>query len=229
MLHYKKQLGFSILSIILIIVAIIIVIGVWALSGNSNASSNKSSIDIQSSSIINDGLAIKLAFDTLITQGASPTNVRYKPNTIGTLEAPNILDTINGISAPKPNIKSIRSSNLTASDGIWILGSMNINGLGLNGVSDFEQVILLTGVKDSVCQSINQTLHGSAFIPATNFSNSSVFVSNFMNPINANNPNSNVAMQILDMTSITSWMNGCLAAANNLTDHNMYYQVLYIK
>lgn len=130
----------------------------------------------------------------LLFKGEAPRNIRFLPNVGSTAIAPNILDPINGIYLTQPNLKSLRNSNLNPSDGFWILGSINIKGLGLEGIFDFEQAILLTGVQDSVYQSIYKTIHGSSFIPPTTAINSASFVSNFSTPINVNNPNSNVVL-----------------------------------
>lgn len=164
-INLKKQTGFSILAVILVIVAVIVAIGVWALSGQTNTSNlGNSTSDIQAASIINDSSSMKLAFDSLIVNGYSASSIVFLPNTASTGTAPNMLEPTNGVQVPKPNTKAIKAGSI-APEGIWVYNPTGFKLVSLGGSTAAEQILLLAGVKKDVCERINNTLHGSTTIP----------------------------------------------------------------
>jgi type II secretory pathway pseudopilin PulG len=217
-MRLKKRNGFSILAIILVIVAVIVAIGVWALSGTSNTSSASSSTsDIQVSALMNDTSAIKLAFDELIINGASDTSIVFVPNALSTPQAPNVLDTVNGIAMPRPSSKMIRD-DATEPNGIYVYSKTFATG------SQYKKAILLAGLKDSVCSGINKSLNGDANIPKYGSINDS---QGFVTGATASNPNSNVVIDFSSngLSAFSGWTIGCIAGAG-ASDNNMFFRVL---
>lgn len=219
-IRLKKKDGFSILAIILVIVAVIVAIGIWALSGESNtSSSSSSSAKISASAIINDSSSIKLAYDTLTINGASNTDIIFMPNVAN---KNNVLDTKDGISLPKASA-NIFKSDFVEPNGIWV---MNKNFYSLKGsIGQPDTVIMLAGIKDTVCSQINNQQYGSTFIPTyPPFNNSEQFVQG----ATATNPNSNVQVDFstggTDTNSL-DWESGCIKGAT-ANDNNVYFRVL---
>lgn len=145
----KRKNGFSILAIILVIITVIVAIGIWA---GSNS--------VMASSIVNDSSSIKLAYDSLVIQGAS--NIIFMPNVASNGSTSNILDPLNGIETPRPSAKAINTDLGGDPTGIWVL---NKNFGSMLSPSNPDAAIVLSGIKDSVCKSINKTLYGSETIP----------------------------------------------------------------
>jgi len=218
-LNLQKQNGFSILAIILVIVAVIVAIGVWALSGKTNTSnSGDSSVSIMASTIVNDSSSIKLAYDTLNIAGVS--NIIFMPNQTG---QNNMLDPVNGITSSKANPKSI-NSDLGEPMGTWVY-SKNF-GTTL-GPSNPDTAILLPGVKDGVCKAINKTLFGSDTIPEYGPATGANF---FVNGATVANPNTTQAIDFssagVQMNSLT-WDMGCIRSPGS-TDQNVFFKVLKV-
>lgn len=210
--------GFSILSIILVIVAIIVAIGVYALSGSSSTGSNTGSADIQASAVQNDALALKTRFDELVINGATASQITYKPNNT---DQYNMIDSSKGLYAPKP-VSKVLQDGATAPVGVWVYAKWAIAGLG----SAFaENVIILGGVKTSVCESINNNLYGSKDIPKYGPLND---VGAFVSGATALDPNTAIVVDFSTggATSGLVWTSGCIAGANNAPDNNVYFKVL---
>ena len=218
-LNYKKQQGFSILAVILVIVAVIVAIGVWALSGQTNTSnSGNSTSDIQASSIVNDASSIKLAFDTLIVNGSDATKVVFVPNTASTAGAPNMLDPTNGIQAPKANTNAIRSG-ATAAEGVWVYNGTAFKGHTV-GTTAADQAILLAGIKDTICQRINNTLYGKTEVPAITVTTPTASATSLV-------PTTAAAVDLLTATPAgvpTGWTSGCIGTGT--ADSNFYFRIL---
>lgn len=214
-IQLKQQQGFSILAVILVIVAVIVAIGVWALSGQTNTSnSSNSSADIQAASIVNDGGSIKLAFDTLIINGTSAANITFIPNTAGT---GNMLDPTTGIQSPKPNSNAIRTG-ATVPDGLWVYNPTAFKGATV-GTTAADQAIVLSGIKDSVCSRINNTLYGSTVLP----------VLSAAAPVTSATAAAPTTAAAIDLSSIaatppTGWTSGCIATGT--ADSNFYFRIL---
>ena len=221
-INYKKQQGFSILAVILVIVAVIVAIGVWALSGQSNTSnSSTSTSDIQASAIVNDGASLKLAFETLVINGSSPSTLVFIPNTASTATAPNMLDPTNGVQIPKPNAQAIRA-NAVAPEGLWVYNGTTFRGRNVGTNTAADQVLLLAGVKDGICQRINNNLYGASTIPAvTTITTGAAFVTG----ATATAPTSTTAIDLSANTAVDGWQHGCISA-NGVADNNLYFRVL---
>lgn len=224
----KKQKGFSILAVILVIVAVIVAIGVWALSGQTNTSSTgQSTNDIQSAAIINDGASIKLAFDTLITNGTSANNITFMPNISSST---NMLDPMNGIKVPIANKKALFDDQpVNPPYGLWIYNN-NFKGNSIGDITKPSKVILLTGIKDSVCSRINQTLHGSTDVPPAGFPimETAITGASLINPNSVTEINLNTSPYA---APTAGWTAGCVATSNNDTkfsNFNVYYNILKI-
>lgn len=217
----QKQKGFSILAVILVIVAVIVAIGVWSLSGQTNTSNaSNSSSDILASSIANDGASIKLAFDTLVINGASPTSIVFIPPTTATT-APNMLDVVAGIQLPKPNAKTVRQGS-TVPEGMWIYAPNTFSAKTI-GSSSIDKLIVIAGVKDSVCQRINNTLYGSTTIPPSGITD----VNALFSDVTAANPTTMASSFSLATSTTTAdgWTSGCLSTGG-IADKNLYFKVL---
>lgn len=217
-LNLQKRNGFSILAIILVIVAVIVAIGVWALSGKTNTNnSGDSSTSILASTIINDSSSIKLAYDTLNISGVS--NIIFMPNQAG---ANNILDPVNGITTYKASAQAI-NKDLPEPMGFWVYSKTFVTTLG---PSNPDTVILLSGVKDTVCKSINKTLYGSDLIPEYGPATGAQF---FVNGATATNPNTTTAIEFATATGTRdlTWDIGCIKSPG-ATDQNLFFKVLKV-
>ena len=215
-LNYKKQQGFSILAVILVIVAVIVAIGVWALSGQTNTSnSGNSTSDIQASSIVNDASSIKLAFDSLLINGANSANIVFVPNQPSTGSVPNMLDPSNGIQYPKPNSNAIKATP-DATQGIWVYNSTTFKGSSV-GTTAADQTIVLAGLKDIVCQRINNTLYGLAVTPVTTVTTPTLGAT-------ATAPTTTAAIDLSTVTAANGWSSGCISTGT--ADSNFYFRIL---
>jgi hypothetical protein len=218
-LKIKRKNGFSILAIILVIVAVIVAIGVWALSGKTNTSnSGDSGNSIMASTIVNDSMSIKLAYDTLNISGVS--NIIFVPNQAG---ANNMLDPVNGITAYKASAQAINKDQPDPM-GTWVMSKT----FGTNlSPSNPDTAILLSGVKDTICKNINKTLHGSDTIPEYGPATGAQF---FVNGATVANPNTTQAIDFasggVQVNSLT-WDIGCIKPPGAI-DQNLFFKVLKI-
>lgn len=214
----KKEQGFSILAIILVIVAIVVAIGVWALSGQSNSSSSQnSSAELVVSSILNDSSSIKSRFDELVIGGANPENITFKPNLASSY---NILDPQNGIPLLKAPTNAIRGESAIP-EGIYVY-SKTIKGNQIGSEKD-DYAIVLAGVKATVCRKLNYITYGSENVPKiTSIGNAAGFVAN----ATAADPNTTVAIDLSSMDSVQGWTMGCVASGSSDSDENFFFRIL---
>lgn len=167
-IKYKQQKGFSIFAVILVIVAVIVAIGIWALSGQSNAQNNSDSTnDIMMSEIINGSSSIKLAYDKLVINGANPLEVNYSRS--DEPDALNILDPLTGIEEPNVNLKAFipgiihfPGDNNEEVDRITIPWAL-IPFFQSNLYSGKKPIIMLIGITDALCKKINTVYNGVNF------------------------------------------------------------------
>lgn len=223
-----KEKGFSILSVILVIVAVIISLSVWAVSGSTNSSNNSANADVLASTIINDGVLIKTAYDKLLLDGANSSNIVFVPNQDSTTNAPNMLDPVKGITVPQLNTNALRLTvNSNVPEGIWVYNAADFRAPYVGTPTINDPTILVSGLKDSVCLSINKTLHGIDSIPV--YSGVSMGTM-FTQGATKENPQSvaNIFPFILGTVSTMYWSRGCVAA-NGVKDNNMYFMVLQAK
>lgn len=221
----KQQQGFSILAVILVIVAVIVAIGVWALSGQTNTSnSSTSSIDIQAASIINDGASIKLAFDALIINGLTASNIAFMPSLVS---PNNILDPTTGIALPKLNPNALKASPNTT-EGFWVFNKASFYGDNV-GTSALDIAIAVGGIKDSVCQRINFNLYGFAEKP-TYLGGSGSSTLTLGASVLA--PTVRITAGVKDLATSTpsanlstnGWTSGCIGSS--VPDSNTYFKIL---
>lgn len=234
----KNKKGFSILAVILVIVAVIVTIGIWTLSGQSNNSSlSSSSADVEAAAIINNSGIIKLEFDKLVINGVSPTAIGFylpgqKPpqpidpyyGNVGKITSDiNILDPIKGISLPTISAKAINNPDKFIFVGNWTYGFLRIGGIGI--LENPDQVIALQGLKKEVCESINKILHGSKVSPKyvdAQSENPNLELSNgdgFKNYFQ---------IRTLDdfAPETTGWTSGCIGNDDENSISNTYFLVL---
>lgn len=223
MKFYNKEKGFSILAVILVIVAVIVAIGIWALSGQTNTSnaSNRTN-DIQASTLINDSVNIKLAFDKLVINGANSYSVVFIPNVASTATAPNILDTVNGITLPKVNPNAIKLGAIVP-EGMWVYNPNNFQGRLIGGTLGdvFDHTVVVAGIKKSICEKINYTLYGSNSIPILNIANSASVVTGATLAA----PTTNAPTLISGLLEPAGWMTGCIGT-NAGGDDNFFFKIL---
>lgn len=236
-----QQKGFSIIAVLLIVVVIIIAIGIWAFSGSSSVgglSERKSAIE--AASIINDGNTIQTSYDALRLKGVSYTSIVFIP---GSTNVNNMLHPTNGVPPVIPAATSLGTS-LEPTEGYWIYNPKNLTGSnigygGIGGPSDpHDPAIYLTGIKDSVCKSINKTLHKTDTIPKANagliggpfFTTGTITADS-----TRQNPMSSINFTLNTVSGLSNWEKGCfgLQVANMSTgnhdetqNHNVYFHIL---
>lgn len=217
-INSSAQKGFSILSVILILVVIIAAIGIWALSGSTNTSGASSGgAKIQASSILNDSSSIKLAFDSLIINGTHKDSITYALD--GSVNS-----MLTGMAAPTVSANSFKSDAF-GSEGYFVHSKV----VGLNITNDNNQhpVIMLAGLKNSVCEQLNSDLHGTTQIPVyASFTDARQFTAG----ATRDNPNTTAPVDFksngLGAGHITeNWTQGCISGTNT-TDSNLYFRKL---
>lgn len=221
----KRKNGFSVLAVILIIVAVIIAIGIWTTSGQSNVS-NANMDEIYAAAIITDGEKIKLGFQKVeinggihsyFVGGSSASNViKYSP--LASVGDPyNVLDPKFGIKKVVVN-KAALNPSIPPIEGVFNYSSFGmLTSLGV--ASKAEQAILLYDVRDSVCKAINKTLNGTTSIPSLIFNNPHLpEESNLKNYEN---------IDLLSVAETFGWSAGCISYMAG-QDRGVYFQVLKV-
>lgn len=204
--NFKKQAGNTIAGL-LILVAII------GCDSTNSSSSSTSTVDVMGSSITDDAAAIKSAFDTMLANGASSTSITFIPATAGDS---NILDPTTGIPMPVSNANAFL--NTTFPNGAWIYQS-GLKGSGV-GTTAAEISILVPGVKDGVCQQINNRLYGSTTIPASGLATTA-----FTTGALESTPSSSNAADMSAVAAIGGWVAGCVTTTDG-ADRNVFFRVL---
>lgn len=221
-MRVKKQKGFSILAVILVIVAVIVAIGVWALSGQSNTNDSNKRASISASSLISESSSIKLAFDKIIINGDGvKSSITYMP---GVPDKSNILDPSDGLSLSNGGDALIEDTDIK---NFVFSKKVAVTGAGSN--SKYDAVILLAGVKDAVCREVNHQMNGVALdFPIPAFEPLGGF-REFIVGASASNPNSNVQLDFSTVVALRNlnWANGgCIKGASNSEGNNVFYRVL---
>ncbi len=217
----RRERGFSILAVILVIVAVIVAIGIWALSGQANTDSgSNASTDVLASGIVTDGQALKLGFDTIVINGGNASQIVFTPGDPNPL---NVLNPVTGIALPAAPAKAINSDSYP--NQVWTYNkNFVIPNLGVSSAQDY--VVMLGGIKDAVCKKINKNLHGDETLPVVGYLQN---VRAFMGSATASDPNSSVAV---DFTTAgaplngLSWVSGCIRGADNQDGDNVYFVVV---
>ncbi len=193
--------------------AVIVAIGVWALSGQANTNDTSASVKPLASAILTDSAKLNLAFQKVLINGGSASNVLFKPN---------LKDENNMLSDEELNFygSKIMRENNEVSNFIY---NKNTNFIGSSGKHD--ATIYLAGVKDSVCKEINTQLYGSSDVP--------VFpvipeYRGFITGASNTDPNSSVQIDLstAPATSSLNWSKGCIRGANASLDNNVYFFIL---
>lgn len=213
----KRKNGFSILGVILVVVAVIVAIGIWALSGQANTSDNSANVKPLASAILNDSSSIKASFDKILIDGGSASSVVFQP---ALQDKNNILDPNDGITNPSQGKALIEGVAMTS-----YVFNRNTNFTG--GSSKKDITIMLAGIRDSVCKEINSQVNGTAEIPV--FAPIGDYYA-FISGASASDPNSNVQ---LDMTTALTtrdlnWSIGCIKGASTYDGNNIFFRVLKV-
>lgn len=200
----RKEQGFSILAIILLIVAIIASIGIWTLSGQTNFSdygnSNKS---IYADSLMNDAAVLQDEYNKILIQGGNP---RIITDTSSILYRNSSTYALN---FQKPNINIFNNNTSKIDEKIWLLTTIMGNKVGSNiGDNGF----VFVGVKKEICEIINKNLNNTTNIP----------VSDTHSLVTAGIPPSLSALSIPQTTETEGWLEGCVQLDVNLRGAETY-------
>lgn len=213
--NYRNKQGGNI--ILLILGAILLVGGlvVFLTSGNSNSTNTSSaSSQVIGSSVMADASSVKDMFDQLVGYKLlAPTSITFVP---GTASPSNLLDTAAGLQKPISNANAY--INTTFPNGAWIYQTgLKVNGIG-TAAAEFSLVTV--GVKDTVCQQINNSLWGSTAIPASTLASTA-----FTTGAALATPTSASAADISAIAGVSGWNQGCVTTTAG-ADNNAYFLVL---
>ncbi|TFW09922.1 hypothetical protein E4K72_03555 [Oxalobacteraceae bacterium OM1] len=159
----QRQRGFSLFAAFILVAALMAVLAYFlAGSGINPGGASSISGSARASSIITQASNIKTGVDLMTTNGAVTMSTLKFDNSanVGLFN----VDT-GGTSPQVPDISAYEKK--TGPDGFWIYrgAGIKITGVGSGGAS---YAIVTTGLTQSVCEQINQTLHGSTTIPDSN-------------------------------------------------------------
>lgn len=235
-IRLMKRNGFSILAVILVIVAAIVAIGIWSLSGQRRIS-NDNNIDVQVSALINDSIAIQAAYDNLlIRNGVGSTSITFLPNTASTVAAPNILDPVTGIQVPKVNRSIIRDGTITSVEGIWVFTHLISQPPGVGSSSELFPIartegLMIAGIKDSVCKHINYKVNNYTGTTPNRNEGTTGSVSLYFGGTTVAKPLSAAVTPIVNgsMSAIAGWTSGCVKINPGVADNGVYFKILQIK
>ena len=215
----RKQKGFSILAVILIVVGIVALLGAWALSGQTNSqSASDSSSDVLASGLAQDAAAVKAVFDTIAVRGVGLNEIVYNPALLnGAGSEVNILNTLTGIQRPTPNpavlVAAPPAVGAAGIAGYWIYHTgLQLPGIGTAAGADVS--IVLSGLRQGACQKINERLNGLAGNApppvATGFTEAALLASTptLALPTNA------AAADLSAVATFTGWTAGCIATTD---------------
>lgn len=220
----KNQQGYSILSVILVVVVMIVAISVWSLSGQTNLSNNSNgNIDVQATSLINDGLAYKSRFNQYQLEGATQTSIAYLPGGVtNTSTQFNLIDPNVGVPDKQVNTQLLNTS-LSANEGYWVYLPYVATPLGKSiSVNDYERIIAVGGIKDSVCKRINYIISGTEMI--FNFGSGS---SSLLSGITKSVPYKVSTIYMPPVPGPVMTPVGC-GGNSSAPDHNLFYVIMQI-
>lgn len=210
----KKQEGFSVLAIILVIVAVIVAIGIWSLSGQNNTSNySEKGKELVVAALFNDAATLKLEYDSVVIRGQDPFSAltpeyegleRVSPNQPFYLKRP-----------VNPNILIPDDINYP-DQRLWMLGSITGNNIGTNAT---DLALVIVGVKQEFCTQINKTINQTNTIPTVSISPN--LVSSGRNP-SFNPPD------LSSVNAVSGWMEGCLGTDRGV-DNNMFFRIISVK
>ena len=143
------------------IVAIVVLIGVYAMSGKTDSQSSAGA-SVAASSVMSDAQAISQTAQTIaIQQTTTVASEMFSPAAANNSTLTNIIATSSGsgMQDPTPPAQALRTSSaLTAVEGYYVFMP---NGTGAGGVGGFPAVAL-AGVTDAVCKAYMSNIYGSS-------------------------------------------------------------------
>lgn len=221
---YKKQQGFSILAVILLIIAIVVSMGAWLLSGTVNTNVvNNNKFEVEASAIMDDANAIKNVYTRLTYSGADSSQITFVPNQAASPTTFNILDPQRGIKQPTIGLLNIHRQ-LEESESLWVFNNSTFSGFNV-GTQTADPVILLAGLSDETCTIINTKLYGVTTIPKlSGFTTGASWVTG----ATKDNPTSNKSINlgnIITTPQPNGWTTGCIAPAS-LKHNNLFFYIL---
>ena len=231
MQNMRKQKGFSILAVILIVVGIVALLGAWALSGQTNSqSASDSSSDVLASGLAQDAAAVKAVFDTIAVRGVGLNEIVYDPaaaKITGAGSEVNILNTLSGIQRPTPNPAALVAAppavGTAGSSGYWIYHTgLKLPGIGTAAGTDVS--IVLSGLRLGACQKINDRLNGlagNAAPPASGKTEEALLAT----PPSLAAPTEAAAVDLSAVATFTGWTAGCIATSD-ATPKYFFFRVL---
>jgi hypothetical protein len=160
-LKVAKQRGFSlltgfILTIIMFGTLAFFLAGQGINAGFGTAYSNTSKV----ASLLASGGFINTGFDAVTLGGTVPAAV-----TFDTTAATGVFNPTTGGASPQPLDPSL-FARTSAIDGYWVYrgDGITMKGVGVPATPDYTMIV--SGLKLSICQQINNTLHGTALATA---------------------------------------------------------------
>jgi hypothetical protein len=230
MQNMRKQKGFSILAVILIVVGIVALLGAWALSGQTNSqSASDSSSDVLASGLAQDAAAVKAVFDTIAVRGVGLDEIIYdltEAKMSGPASTVNILNPLTGIQRPVPNpavlVAAPPAVGGTDIAGYWIYHKgLKLPGIGTAAGADVS--IVLSGLRKGACQKINERLNSAANTEppvATGFTEVLLLGAPTLAA-----PTSATAADLSAVTTFTGWTAGCIATTDSPAKY-FFFRVL---
>jgi hypothetical protein len=208
----SRQKGFSlltgfILSIIMFGTLAFFLAGQGISSGFGTTYSNTAKV----SGLLVSGGYINTGFDAVTLGGTTPANV-----TFNTALQTGIFNPTSGGASPQsldPTLFQLRNAGAMATtDGYWIYrgGDVKLQGIGVSATADYTMMV--SGLKLSICQQINTTLHGTLL--TTNPSTLTAFDdATLFGAPTATVPTITGLGADLSGLGTSGWMNGCYATA----------------
>jgi type II secretory pathway pseudopilin PulG len=229
MQNMRKQKGFSILAVILIVVGIVALLGAWALSGQTNSqSASDSSSDVLASGLAQDAAAVKAVFDTIAVRGVGIDEIVYDPTDTkiaGPSSEVNILNTLTGIQRPTPNPAVLVTAPAGLS-GYWIYHKgLKFPGVGTADKADVS--IVLSGLRKGACQKMNERLNGltSDALPPASSKTEEVLLGTPTLALPTSSITELAPVSLLAVTAITGWTAGCIATSDT-TPKYFFFRIL---
>lgn len=216
MISIRKQKGFSILAVILIVVGLIAIIGAWALSGQTNSqSASESTSDVLAAGIAQDAAAIKAMFDTISVKGVTTAEITYVPTNVAYGTSPNLvtnmLNTQSGIQKPVPNPNALQDTAAAAPANFYVYHKgIQLPGVGVT--ANAETMIVLSGLRLGTCQKINERNNGTAVDATPPASGKSQ--ADLLGAATVAAPTDTTAADLTGVTALSGWSTGCTGTSD---------------
>lgn len=203
----RKQKGFSvltgfILAIVMFGTLAFFLAGQGINSGFGTAYSNTSKV----SALIASGGYINTGFDAVTMGGTVPSAVTFDTTAITGIFNP----TSGG--ASQQTLDPTLFGRTTAIDGYWVYRGSDVKLQGVGIAANADYTMMVSGLKLSICQQINNTLHGTAL--ATVPSTLTAFTDGLLiGAPTAASPTVTGVGADLSALGTSGWMNGCYQSA----------------